>query len=262
MTTLLIVSDVPHYRDGLTAELTRHAPRICIVGIATHGAKALRAIEVVEPQAALIDLGMSDALTTIGAISRRWKRGSRKSPSTCLRPRMLILDCAIAGAVGHVCRSGSMEHLLTAIESTERGEFVCTPKAAATLLRNLRSSTLHQDDASADFGLTRRELIVMRLVDDGLSNKQIAARLNLQTSTVKTHVHHALQKLCSHHRSEAGAKLRRAGVLTRANADSNIAAGTRYWHRSAMWAPLGRTCMRSPRSVFTHRRVAHLCGET
>jgi two-component system, NarL family, nitrate/nitrite response regulator NarL len=226
MTTLLIVSDVRLYRDGLTAVLITHAERMRIVGIAAHGAEAMRSIEAVEPQVALIDLGMPDALTIIGAIRQRGN-AIRVIALNVPETENAILDCAIAGIAGYVCRNGSIEELLTAIESAERDEFFCTPKAAATLLKRVRASTTYQDDTPADFRLTRRELVVMQLVDEGLSNKQIAARLNVQTSTVKNHVHNALQKLCSHHRSEAGAKLRRAGLLTLVNARSSVAAGAR-----------------------------------
>jgi DNA-binding NarL/FixJ family response regulator len=63
--------------------------------------------------------------------------------------------------------------------------------------------------------LTMRELQVVRLIDQGLSNKQIALQLEIELSTVKHHVHHILEKLEVARRSEAVARLRQNGVLAR-----------------------------------------------
>ena len=90
---------------------------------------------------------------------------------------------------------------------------------AAALIRELqRLSAHHPDLASGE--LTPRELGVLHLVDQGLSNKEIAARLHIQISTVKNHVHNALEKLQVHHRGEAAAKLRAAGCLHNPGAGS------------------------------------------
>jgi two-component system nitrate/nitrite response regulator NarL len=99
------------------------------------------------------------------------------------------------------------------VEAVIRDETICTPRVAATLLRHV--ATLAADrglDASTgrpESSLTRRELEVVRLIDRGMSNKQIAVALQIEVATVKNHVHNLLEKLAVQRRGEAAACLRR-----------------------------------------------------
>ena len=106
----------------------------------------------------------------------------------------------------------SVAELVAAIESVARGESLCTPSVAAALMRRLASLARSWADADPIEPLTRREREILELIDEGLSNKQIAQRLRIELPTVKNHVHHILGKLGVHRRAEAAALARAARV--------------------------------------------------
>jgi DNA-binding NarL/FixJ family response regulator len=217
MTTVLIVSDVRLYRDGLADILVRHADRLTLVGTAADASDASLRIEASRPDVLLIDLGMPGALEAIRIFHER-ASSVRVIALGVPETEAAVLDCALAGAAGYVCREGSLEDLMAAIGSVERDEFLCSPKAAAALLRQLRTLSERREDAAAGVQLTRQELKVMSLAAEGLSNKAIARQLEIRPSTVKNHMHNALEKLDTHRRGDAVAKLIRAGILTRQHA--------------------------------------------
>jgi DNA-binding NarL/FixJ family response regulator len=90
-----------------------------------------------------------------------------------------------------------------------RGELPCTPRLAATLFQRLALHASHRQDDGA-LGLTAREREILTLIDGGLSNKEIAHRLNIEVATVKNHVHRILDKLHVKRRGEAAARIRGA----------------------------------------------------
>lgn len=219
MTTVLIVSDVRLYRDGLADILGRHAERVSLVGTAADASGAALRIEASCPDVLLLDLGMPGALEAIRIFHER-ASSLRIIALGVPETETAVLDCALAGAAGYVHREGSLDDLMAAITSVQRDEFLCTPKAAAALLRQLRTLSERRAEAAAGAQLTRQELKVMRLAAEGLSNKAIARQLAIRPSTVKNHMHNALEKLDTHRRGEAVAKLIRAGILTPQHAAS------------------------------------------
>jgi DNA-binding NarL/FixJ family response regulator len=219
MTTVLIVSDVRLYRDGLADILGRHAERVSLVGTAADASNAALRIEASCPDVLLLDLGMPGALEAIRIFHER-ASSLRIIALGVPETETAVLDCALAGAAGYVHREGSLDDLMAAITSVQRDEFLCSPKAAAALLRQLRTLSERRAEAAAGAQLTRQELKVMRLAAEGLSNKAIARQLAIRPSTVKNHMHNALEKLDTHRRGEAVAKLIRAGILTPQHAAS------------------------------------------
>lgn len=219
MTTVLIVSDVRLYRDGLADILGRHAARVSLVGTAADASDAALRIEASCPDVLLLDLGMPGALEAIRIFHER-ASSLRIIALGVPETETAVLDCALAGAAGYVHREGSLDDLMAAITSVQRDEFLCSPKAAAALLRQLRTLSERRAEAAAGAQLTRQELKVMRLAAEGLSNKAIARQLAIRPSTVKNHMHNALEKLDTHRRGEAVAKLIRAGILTPQHAAS------------------------------------------
>jgi DNA-binding NarL/FixJ family response regulator len=120
-----------------------------------------------------------------------------------------LLRFAEAGIAGYVTRTASSADLVTAIESADRGEAVCSPRAAAALLDHV--ANLAADAAEPDGALTARELEILALIDEGLSNKEIAGRLFISVPTVKSHVHNILRKLGASRRGQAAARVRAGG---------------------------------------------------
>jgi two-component system nitrate/nitrite response regulator NarL len=117
-----------------------------------------------------------------------------------------VIACVEAGVAGYVTREASVEELVQATLDATRGELHLPPRMAARLVRHV--AELATDRPGPEARLTSRELEIVDLIDDGLSNKQIAQRLCIEVPTVKNHVHNILEKLQVDRRSEAAARVR------------------------------------------------------
>ena len=117
-----------------------------------------------------------------------------------------ILACVDAGVAGYVSRDASTDDLVAAIESVARGDLPVPPRIAAALFRRL--TVLRQSEREAPSQtLTARERQILLLINEGLSNKEIAARLSIEVATVKNHVHSVLTKMHVTTRGQAAARL-------------------------------------------------------
>ncbi len=127
-----------------------------------------------------------------------------------------VIAYAEAGASAYVMREAGLDALVATVESVARGELRCSARTAGMLLRRVRMLAADRAprEPAADVHLTRRERDILELLVEGLSNKQIGARLCIQLPTVKNHVHHVLEKLEVSRRAEAVAWARRRAVLT------------------------------------------------
>ena len=109
-----------------------------------------------------------------------------------------ILTCIEQeGAAGYLLMNASLHDLLMSINAVMRGEALCSPRIASLAFDRV-SALARQVDRGYSINeskLTRREAEIVRLIDEGLSNKEIAARLHIEVSTVKNHVHNILDKL-------------------------------------------------------------------
>ena len=114
-----------------------------------------------------------------------------------------IVACAEAGVAGLHLRSESLEHLLTLVRDVGNGQSLCSPEVSAILLRKVYSSAGQPDPDPKAGMLTSRETEILGLIEEGLSNQQIASRLSLTLHTVKNHVHNLLTKLGVASRAEA-----------------------------------------------------------
>ena len=99
-----------------------------------------------------------------------------------------ILRAIEAGATGYLLKDTPREQLFAAVRAAARGESVLAPAVAAKLMRSVRTRPDHEQ-------LTDRELDVLRLVADGLTNRAIGHRLHIGEATVRTHLVHAYAKL-------------------------------------------------------------------
>jgi DNA-binding NarL/FixJ family response regulator len=111
--------------------------------------------------------------------------------------RQAFLESVEAGAQGYVVKEGSLEDLTKAIDSVLRDEAVCSPQLTLPLFEKLAdlSRAFHREAIPECSPLTFRQLQIVGLIADGLSNKQIARQLRLSLYTVKNHIHNILDML-------------------------------------------------------------------
>jgi DNA-binding NarL/FixJ family response regulator len=105
-----------------------------------------------------------------------------------------FLRAVRGGVVGYVLKDASAGEVAATIRAVAAGEAVCPPTLSLTLFRFVSQPTLGSP-SKADFGLSRREQQLVELLSERLTNKEIAAQLNLSEQTVKNHVHNILRKL-------------------------------------------------------------------
>jgi len=199
---LLVASDVRLYREGLVGILG--GTGACeIVGTAADRSSTLERGTSLEPDVALVDLTMAESQQTVRALAGAGVPvvvfGIREREDE-------IIEYAEAGVAGYVTRDSSLAELIDVVESVARGETLLSPRIAALLLRRVKTAARPGPAAR----LTPREAEIVRLIDDGLSNKQIARRLTIELPTVKNHVHSILEKLEVKRRAEAAARVRQA----------------------------------------------------
>jgi DNA-binding NarL/FixJ family response regulator len=121
-----------------------------------------------------------------------------------------VIAWAQVGIAGYVPSTAALEELTTLLRNISEGKQPCSERVAAGLLRQIASdATLGQSNPAPAALLTGRELEILRLIEAGLSNKDIARRLAISLGTTKSHVHNLLAKLSVERRGQAAAWIRR-----------------------------------------------------
>lgn len=210
-TRLLIAAHIRVYREGLADILAREAG-IEVVATSKDWRDTFEQVRALQPDIVLLDPALSDGMQIIRDLvdgAMRVEVVAFAAPVT----ESAVAECAEAGVSGYVTHDDSFGDLLATIRSVARGEPLCSPRAAGALLRRLRALAQAQSLGFPEMRLTRREHEVIGLIDEGLSNKQIARRLCIELPTVKNHVHHILGKLDATRRTEAVARMRHIGRL-------------------------------------------------
>lgn len=205
--TVMIVGDVRLYRDGIAASLVHRDDLFTVSYSATGCADAAARLASVAPQIVILDMSSRDSLDFVRVASATT---TRVIAFAVEETEADVLRCAEAGAAGYVPRSASSEDLLQTILSVSRGELRCSPRIAASLFKALRAQPPRPETDRLTVLLTARERQIAPLLDRGMSNKEIAAALQIEVATVKNHVHNLLEKLQVASRGEAAARLRSA----------------------------------------------------
>jgi DNA-binding NarL/FixJ family response regulator len=207
-TTVLIVADVRLYREGLAA-LLNSRDGLHVSGTADDCATTLSEISTSAPDVAVIDITMPAALEII--VTLRGSASATKVIAFALHDdEAQIIACVEAGASGYVTCDSSLNVLVATIEGVARDELPCSPRIAATFVRRLAERAATREPPADAVTLTGRERQVLRLIREGLSNKEIGQALNIAEATVKNHVHHLLEKLDVSTRNQAVARVTRA----------------------------------------------------
>ena len=207
MTRVFIISEVRLYRDGL-ARLLRRDQRLDVVGAAAGVPEALEELAGLPepPDAVLLDVPAPAGL-----------EGLRQLEAAVPTARIIVLNVsdadeqgviawAEAGVGGLLARDVDVDDVAQAVQTTASGGTVCSPRLAALLLRRMAKSG---EDRPVSSPLTSREREIAELLEQGLSNKEIAVRLRIELPTVKNHVHSILTKLKAADGSGGGDAARR-----------------------------------------------------
>lgn len=204
--SVLIANPIRLYAEGLARLLARETG-FELKGTTTNADSLVVEARSLKPDIILLDRELSDSLTIIKTLLEV-APSSRTIALALVDDESSILKFAEAGVSGFVTRGKSYEELLLTIRSVAKGELICTPRIAAMLLRRVGSAG---SDTSVDLDrFTPREIQIINLIDQGLSNKEIAFQLNIEISTVKNHVHHIIEKSNTTGRRLAASRARRA----------------------------------------------------
>jgi DNA-binding NarL/FixJ family response regulator len=190
---VVVADDQPVVRDGLVL-LLRASGEVDVVGVAGDGHEAVRLVVEQSPDVALLDLRMP-GLDGVGATAALGTRAPDVPVLvlTTFADDDAILPALRAGAAGYLTKDATAEQLVAALRDVAAGRTVLHPEVQRRLVERIRGETPAVPPPAVE--LTRREIDVLRLVAEGLSNHQIASRLVLGEATVKTHLNHLLSKL-------------------------------------------------------------------
>lgn len=201
---VLVVSPVRLHREGVALILVQEG--ITVVGTTSGGPKTVAAVAELAPDVVLLDPSAPDATETIRALASA-ETGVKVVVFSATDDESELIRFAEAGAAGYVGLESTRAELIAVIRSAARGELLCSPGVAGTLIRRV-AALAPPPRADSAVRLTARERDVAQLLEAGLSNKQIARDLCIELATVKNHVHHILEKLEVERRGEAAARLR------------------------------------------------------
>ena len=204
---VLIADDHPIMRTGLTA-LFETEPSIEVVGAVGTPEEAVSEAERLHPEVVLMDLQFNGEFR--GAEAIRLIRALDDPPAVLILTNYDtdsdIITAIEGGAAGYLLKDAPPDDLIAAVQAAAVGQSALAPTVATRLLSRVR-------DAHAS--LSARELEVLTLVAEGQSNTDIAARLHLSETTVKSHLAHIYPKLGVASRTAAVAEARRAGLIRR-----------------------------------------------
>ncbi len=207
MLTVVVADDHPLYRSGVVRSL-EEAGDFTVVGEAANAPDAVRLAGETGPDLVLLDISMpGNGIEAAGAIAASGAP-ARIVMLTASESEDDILKALAAGAHGYVVKGVGADDFVSALRAVARGESYVSPGLAARLLVAMRAPASAPQSSAGFETLTAREEQILRLVAQGLSNKEVGRKLDLQEKTVKHYMTTILQKLQARNRVEAALKAR------------------------------------------------------
>jgi len=206
MTRVLVIAEVRLHREGLK-DLIGRERSMQVVGAASSLEEAVPLLRDSAPDIALVDLRSTIGPRAVPAIVQEAPE-VRVVAFGVHEVEDEILLWVESGVSGYVRHDASVDDLVATLQSVADGEMQCSPRIGGVLLRRLGALAARLP-LETDAHLTLRERQVMDLIEQGLSNKEIARHLHLSLATVKNHVHNIFAKLQVHRRAEALSRLGR-----------------------------------------------------
>ena len=212
---ILLVDDQPLFR-GAIASLIDGRDDMTVVGEAENGLDAVEKARLLLPDLVVMDVEMPvmDGVEAVRLI-REQLSTVKVIMLTVSEADDHVFDAIRFGAHGYLLKDLRPEQLYDMIRSVMRNETPLSPAIAGRLLSEIQNGATRRTSSPASPEgppVTRRELEILQLVAEGMSNKEIGKSLSITESTVKNHVHNALEKLHMENRIQATAYVVRQGL--------------------------------------------------
>lgn len=209
---IFLVDDHAIVREGLRAVIG-HEPDLSIVGEASDGEEAITLVRRLKPDVILMDLlmpkkGGIDAIREILEENPQQKILVLTSFAEVDR----ILPAIRSGALGYIIKNSSSNELMKAIRDVANGAVYMQPEIARQLFHGLSNNQEPQKQPQDE--LSAREIEILKLVANGMTNEEIGDRLSISSRTVGVHVTHILEKLGINNRTQAALFALRSGLVS------------------------------------------------
>jgi NarL family two-component system response regulator LiaR len=208
---ILIADDHAIVREGLRA-LIATEPDLELVGEATDGIQAVSKAQALRPDVILLDLMMPrmDGVEAINEIKKSWQE-ARIIVLTSFSDDEKVFSAIRSGALGYLLKDSSPSDLLQAISTVANGEGFLSPAIASKVMREINQPPKLPPTQDP---LTEREVEILQLVAQGLTNDGIAEKLVVSERTVRTHVSNILAKLQLANRTQAALYALKEGLAS------------------------------------------------
>jgi DNA-binding NarL/FixJ family response regulator len=203
-TKIFLIEDNRILRDGIKALINKQEDLKVVAATAGNHDTLIQA-RILKPQVILVDLGLrsENCCRVVATLTKELPH--TKIIGMGLIPSQLdIIEFVEAGAAGFILKDATIEDVLGTIRAVARGVKILPPLLTESLFTHVVDHALRKGKGklSDAVRMTKREREIIVLIAEGLSNKEIAQRLNLSTYTVKSHIHNILEKMALHSRLE------------------------------------------------------------
>ena len=218
--SILLVEDHEFTRMGLSMMID-NTENFSLIAQATDGVEGVMLAQKYNPDVILMDIGLPnmDGISATKKIKEELKLDCAILMFTSRDNKDDIFSAFKAGADGYIMKGTSSSNLLSAIETVSEHAAWIDSAIARVVLSNIQHeqqiapSVNKQSEANKKYGLTKKELEVLSLIVDGLSNQEISEKLVVSISTTKAHVHNILQKLYLTDRTKAAIVALKEGLV-------------------------------------------------
>ena len=199
---ILLVEDNRILREGI-ANMLNGETDMSVVASSGGNDDTLLQVQKLSPHVVLLDLGLrnKNGMRIVASLTKDFPE-IRVIGMGLIPSQLDIIELVEAGASGLILKNASIEVFLGTIRSVVRGTKVLPPALAGSLFSHVIEHALKKGKGkpTSAVRMTKRGREIISLIAEGLSNKEIAQRLNLTTYTVKSHVHSIMEKLALHSR--------------------------------------------------------------
>ncbi|MGV9294734.1 MULTISPECIES: response regulator [Amycolatopsis] len=198
MIRVLLVDDLPLVRIGLRSVLCERAG-MTVVGEAGDGGQAVELCRRLKPDVVLMDIRMP-GMNGLDALSHITGPGGCDGVKVVMFTMFdhdeYLFTALRRGAVGFIVKDSPPDKIIAALRAAHSGEALLSPSSTVRLISAFVAQPPPGETAEMPGGLTEREAEVLQLVVSGLRNEEIAERLMISYTTVKSHIRHLHEKLC------------------------------------------------------------------